>query len=95
MIVLVSLRLWHIHYLSERGGHQQVRYTLTTTHVLTSVVPFFDISCGGFTVDGNCNRLLRLPLDGCNTKGENGKQVRLSTEWQSCTIVIIYTVVSM
>ncbi|RDB20652.1 hypothetical protein Hypma_012112 [Hypsizygus marmoreus] len=27
-----------------------------------------------FTVDGNCNRLLRLPLDGCNTGGENGKQ---------------------
>jgi len=95
MIVVVSLRLWHFHYLSERGGHQQVRYTLTTTHVLTSVVSSLDISCGGFTVDGNCNRLLRLPLDGCNTKGENGKQVRLSAEWKFCTIVIIYAVVSV
>ncbi|KIJ47023.1 hypothetical protein M422DRAFT_249334 [Sphaerobolus stellatus SS14] len=27
-----------------------------------------------FVIDGNCNRLLRKPLDGCNTKGENGKQ---------------------
>ncbi|KAG7086819.1 hypothetical protein E1B28_002741 [Marasmius oreades] len=28
-----------------------------------------------FTIDSNCNRLLRLPVDQCNTSGENGKQV--------------------
>ncbi|KIJ34466.1 hypothetical protein M422DRAFT_263429 [Sphaerobolus stellatus SS14] len=27
-----------------------------------------------FVIDGNCNRLLRKPLDECNTSGENGKQ---------------------
>ncbi|RDB20639.1 hypothetical protein Hypma_012105 [Hypsizygus marmoreus] len=27
-----------------------------------------------FKIDGNCNRLLRKPLDECNTKGVNGKQ---------------------
>ncbi|KAF8226128.1 hypothetical protein L208DRAFT_1407509 [Tricholoma matsutake] len=27
-----------------------------------------------FTVDGNCNRLLREPVDQCNTGGVNGKQ---------------------
>ncbi|RDB20723.1 hypothetical protein Hypma_012099 [Hypsizygus marmoreus] len=27
-----------------------------------------------FTIDNNCGRLLRLPLDKCNTSGENGKQ---------------------
>ncbi|KAG6913789.1 hypothetical protein DXG01_004313 [Tephrocybe rancida] len=31
------------------------------------------ISCN-FKVDNNCNRLLRLPVDKCNTGGENGKQ---------------------
>ncbi|KAJ7887876.1 hypothetical protein B0H14DRAFT_3430507 [Mycena olivaceomarginata] len=31
-------------------------------------------NCGGFTIDGNCNRLLCLPVDGCNTGGVNGKQ---------------------
>ncbi|CAA7268555.1 unnamed protein product [Cyclocybe aegerita] len=33
-----------------------------------------------FTIDGNCNRLLRLPLDGCNTNGENGKQGGFETD---------------
>ncbi|KAH9477242.1 hypothetical protein JR316_0011168 [Psilocybe cubensis] len=33
-----------------------------------------------FKVDGNCNRLLRLPLDGCNTSGENGKQGGYETD---------------
>ncbi|KAJ3506922.1 hypothetical protein NLJ89_g6591 [Agrocybe chaxingu] len=33
-----------------------------------------------FTIDGNCNRLLRLPLDGCNTSGENGKQGGYETD---------------
>lgn len=27
-----------------------------------------------FVVDQNCYRLLRLPVDGCNTNGENDKQ---------------------
>ncbi|KAJ7673832.1 hypothetical protein DFH06DRAFT_1292655 [Mycena polygramma] len=31
-------------------------------------------NCGGFTIDGNCNRLLREPVDQCNTGGVNGKQ---------------------
>ncbi|KAJ6472894.1 hypothetical protein C8R47DRAFT_1076792 [Mycena vitilis] len=33
-------------------------------------------SCGGFTIDGNCNRLLREPVDQCNTGDVNGKQMR-------------------
>ncbi|RDB27121.1 hypothetical protein Hypma_004602 [Hypsizygus marmoreus] len=27
-----------------------------------------------WSIDKNCNRLLRKPLDECNTRGENGKQ---------------------
>ena len=30
---------------------------------------------GSFGVDRKCNRFISLPLDGCNTNGENGKQV--------------------
>ncbi|KAG7086867.1 hypothetical protein E1B28_002788 [Marasmius oreades] len=33
-----------------------------------------------FTIDGNCNRLLRLPVDRCNTGGENGKQGGVMTD---------------
>ncbi|KAG6917843.1 hypothetical protein DXG01_000748 [Tephrocybe rancida] len=33
-----------------------------------------------FVVDGNCNRLLRLPVDGCNTGGVNGKQGGYETD---------------
>ncbi|KAF8960455.1 hypothetical protein BDZ97DRAFT_1833766 [Flammula alnicola] len=33
-----------------------------------------------FTVDGNCNRLLREPVDQCNTSGENGKQGGFETD---------------
>ncbi|KAF8962980.1 hypothetical protein BDZ97DRAFT_1822431 [Flammula alnicola] len=33
-----------------------------------------------FTIDGNCNRLLREPLDGCNTRGVNGKQGGYETD---------------
>ncbi|KAJ8090021.1 hypothetical protein PM082_018600 [Marasmius tenuissimus] len=33
-----------------------------------------------FTIDGNCNRLLRLPVDKCNTGGENGKQGGVMTD---------------
>ncbi|KAJ7693174.1 hypothetical protein B0H17DRAFT_1060349 [Mycena rosella] len=33
-----------------------------------------------FVIDGNCNRLLRLPVDGCNTGGVNGKQGGYETD---------------
>ncbi|KAF8955414.1 hypothetical protein BDZ97DRAFT_1825203 [Flammula alnicola] len=33
-----------------------------------------------FTVDGNCNRLLREPVDQCNTGGVNGKQGGFETD---------------
>ncbi|KAJ7218264.1 hypothetical protein B0H12DRAFT_1329352 [Mycena haematopus] len=33
-----------------------------------------------FVIDGNCNRLLRLPVDKCNTGGENGKQGGVETD---------------
>ncbi|KAJ7830276.1 hypothetical protein B0H13DRAFT_2372047 [Mycena leptocephala] len=31
-------------------------------------------------IDGNCNRLLREPVDQCNTSGENGKQGGYETD---------------
>ncbi|KAJ6472903.1 hypothetical protein C8R47DRAFT_1221637 [Mycena vitilis] len=37
-------------------------------------------NCGGFTIDGNCNRLLREPVDQCNTSGVNGKQGGYETD---------------
>ncbi|KAJ7920183.1 hypothetical protein B0H13DRAFT_2425645 [Mycena leptocephala] len=33
-----------------------------------------------FVIDGNCNRLLREPVDQCNTGGENGKQGGYETD---------------
>ncbi|KAF8206892.1 hypothetical protein K438DRAFT_1963196 [Mycena galopus ATCC 62051] len=33
-----------------------------------------------FVIDGNCNRLLRLPVDKCNTGGVNGKQGGYETD---------------
>ncbi|KAJ7929830.1 hypothetical protein B0H13DRAFT_2310222 [Mycena leptocephala] len=33
-----------------------------------------------FVIDGNCNRLLRLPVDGCNTGGVNRKQGGFETD---------------
>ncbi|KAJ7706794.1 hypothetical protein B0H17DRAFT_1325624 [Mycena rosella] len=33
-----------------------------------------------FVIDGNCNRLLRLPVDECNTGGVNGKQGGYETD---------------
>ncbi|KAJ7325793.1 hypothetical protein DFH08DRAFT_968439 [Mycena albidolilacea] len=33
-----------------------------------------------WVIDGNCNRLLRLPVDGCNTGGGNGKQDGYETD---------------
>ncbi|KAH8832497.1 hypothetical protein DL96DRAFT_1704559 [Flagelloscypha sp. PMI_526] len=56
-----------------------------TQHMLISLKPINN--CGGFTVDDNCGRLLRLPIDKCNTKGENGKQGGYETdpcgEWRA------------
>ncbi|KAJ7452803.1 hypothetical protein FB451DRAFT_1409107 [Mycena latifolia] len=37
-----------------------------------------------FVIDGNCNRLLRLPVDGCNTGGVNGKQPRTA----ACSVLV-------
>ncbi|KAF4612350.1 hypothetical protein D9613_004018 [Agrocybe pediades] len=37
-------------------------------------------SCQGFTIDANCNRLLRLPLDGCNTNTVTAKQGGYETD---------------
>ena len=70
--ILVSLWLWYIHCTCEQWSHQQVRYTLYKS--LPICWREYAISCS-FTIDGNCNRLLREPVDQCNTGGVNGKQV--------------------
>ncbi|KAK1224334.1 hypothetical protein PQX77_012763 [Marasmius sp. AFHP31] len=50
---------------------------LTDTFEFGEVDYFFTVrainGCS-FTMDGECNRFLRLPVDQCNTSGENGKQ---------------------
>ncbi|KAJ7150714.1 hypothetical protein C8R46DRAFT_1043520 [Mycena filopes] len=33
-----------------------------------------------FVIDGNCNRLLRLPVDKCDTSGENSKRGGVETD---------------
>ncbi|EAU82431.1 hypothetical protein CC1G_08182 [Coprinopsis cinerea okayama7 len=65
-----------------------IRYTFgneVPQSFLTSLKPINN--CGGFTVDHNCGRLLRLPVDQCNTGGENGKQGGYMTDpcgtWRS------------
>ncbi|KAL0633193.1 hypothetical protein Q9L58_007935 [Maublancomyces gigas] len=40
-------------------------------------------SCS-FTVNDHCNRLLRMPVDLCNTNGENGKQGGYVYEVPTC-----------
>ncbi|KAF7307963.1 hypothetical protein MKEN_01157700 [Mycena kentingensis (nom. inval.)] len=50
------------------------RYNYGTFTVLVSGAA---INGCNFVVDGNCGRLLRLPVDSCNTGGVNGKQVKL------------------
>ncbi|TDL15461.1 hypothetical protein BD410DRAFT_808885 [Rickenella mellea] len=47
---------------------------------MTMCVAGTTINGCSFTVDGNCNRLLRLPIDGCNTGGVNGKQGGFETD---------------
>ncbi|KAJ7790381.1 hypothetical protein B0H14DRAFT_2626047 [Mycena olivaceomarginata] len=54
------------------------RYNYGTFTVLVSGKAINN--CGGITIDGNCNRLLRLPVDKCNTGGENGKQGGYETD---------------
>ncbi|KAF4611828.1 hypothetical protein D9613_004023 [Agrocybe pediades] len=56
------------------------RYDYGSFTILVSALALGNPSCGGFVIDGNCNRLLRLPLDGCNTRGENGKQGGYETD---------------
>ncbi|KAG2014097.1 hypothetical protein CC2G_010943 [Coprinopsis cinerea AmutBmut pab1-1] len=65
-----------------------IRYTFgnqVPQSFLTSLKPINN--CGGFTVDHNCGRLLRMPVDQCNTSGENGKQGGYMTDpcgtWRS------------
>ncbi|KAF8797753.1 hypothetical protein BYT27DRAFT_7237187 [Phlegmacium glaucopus] len=60
------------------GATIWARYDYGTFTILVSGKAL--TNCGGFTVDGNCNRLLRLPLDGCNTRGVNGKQGGFETD---------------
>ncbi|KAJ7790401.1 hypothetical protein B0H14DRAFT_3430513 [Mycena olivaceomarginata] len=60
------------------GQEVWARYDYGTFTVLVSGKAIN--SCGGFTIDGNCNRLLRLPVDGCNTGGVNGKQGGYETD---------------
>ncbi|TDL14750.1 hypothetical protein BD410DRAFT_845757 [Rickenella mellea] len=47
---------------------------------MTMYVAGSTINGCSFTVDDNCNRLLRLPIDGCNTGGVNGKQGGFETD---------------
>ncbi|KAG6819057.1 hypothetical protein H0H93_015876 [Arthromyces matolae] len=60
------------------GQTISARYDYGTFTVLVSGAAIN--GCGGFTVDSNCNRLLRLPVDKCNTGGENGKQGGYETD---------------
>ncbi|KAF9036060.1 hypothetical protein BDZ89DRAFT_1130202 [Hymenopellis radicata] len=53
------------------------RYNYGTFTVLVSAQA---INGGNWVIDGNCNRLLRLPVDGCNTGGVNGKQGGYETD---------------
>ncbi|KAF5314419.1 hypothetical protein D9619_011999 [Psilocybe cf. subviscida] len=61
-----------------RRKNHYARYNYGTFTVLVSGTAMNN--CGGFTVDGNCNRLLRLPLDECSTGGVNGKQGGYETD---------------
>ncbi|KIJ26749.1 hypothetical protein M422DRAFT_272147 [Sphaerobolus stellatus SS14] len=53
------------------GQSVSMRYTFGTYTILVSGAA---INGGNIVIDGNCNRLLRKPLDECNMGGENGKQ---------------------
>ncbi|KIJ25527.1 hypothetical protein M422DRAFT_256294 [Sphaerobolus stellatus SS14] len=53
------------------GQSVSMRYNFGAFTILVSGAA---INGCNFVVDGNCNILLREPLDECNTSGENGKQ---------------------
>ncbi|KAJ7171468.1 hypothetical protein C8R46DRAFT_1262988 [Mycena filopes] len=57
------------------GKTISARYDYGTFTVLVSAA-----AINGFVIDGNCNRLLRLPVDKCNTGGVNGKQGGYETD---------------
>ncbi|KAK7028613.1 hypothetical protein R3P38DRAFT_932871 [Favolaschia claudopus] len=59
------------------GQEVMARYNYGTFTVLVSAKAINGCS---FTIDGNCNRLLRLPVDKCNTGGVNGKQGGFETD---------------
>ncbi|KAF8206891.1 hypothetical protein K438DRAFT_1756231 [Mycena galopus ATCC 62051] len=69
--------------LSAQAG-VQARYNYGT---FTAYVSGEAINGCSFVIDGNCNRLLRLPVDGCNTGGVNGKQggyeIDLCGQWRT------------
>ncbi|KAJ6559992.1 hypothetical protein B0H19DRAFT_1260659 [Mycena capillaripes] len=62
------------------------RYDYGTFTVLVSgaaingFIGHSEYSSCSWVVDGNCNRLLREPVDQCNTSGENGKQGGVETD---------------
>ncbi|KAJ7861360.1 hypothetical protein B0H14DRAFT_2575954 [Mycena olivaceomarginata] len=60
-----------------RSYTPQARYNYGTFTVFVSGAA---INGCNFVIDGNCNRLLRLPVDGCNTGGVNGKQGGYETD---------------
>ncbi|KAJ7775803.1 hypothetical protein B0H14DRAFT_2631835 [Mycena olivaceomarginata] len=60
-----------------RSYTPQARYNYGT---FTVFVIGAAINGCNFVIDGNCNRLLRLPVDGCNTGGVNGKQGGYETD---------------
>ncbi|KIJ25528.1 hypothetical protein M422DRAFT_273524 [Sphaerobolus stellatus SS14] len=59
------------------GQSVSMRYNFGALTILVSGAA---INGCNFVVDGNCNRLLRKPLDECNTSGENGKQGGIVTD---------------
>lgn len=68
-----SLYLWALKPLTG------TLYAVQVAPICWRAYATLNISCA-FTVDGNCNRLLREPVDQCNTGGVNGKQVCLYAE---------------
>ncbi|KAJ7150715.1 hypothetical protein C8R46DRAFT_1229650 [Mycena filopes] len=58
----------------------QTRSALYSFGTFTVSVSAKAINGCNFVIDGNCNRLLRLPVDRCNTGGENGKQGGFETD---------------
>ncbi|KAK7002382.1 glycoside hydrolase family 55 protein [Favolaschia claudopus] len=59
------------------GQEVMARYNYGTFTVLVSAKA---INGCNIIIDGNCDRLLRLPVDKCNTGGVNGKQGGFETD---------------